>query len=154
MASASRDQQRDLIARGLEAEVNKRAAVSLFDRFGPSNPLFKKQYADTRLSLRSYHSCSQTERVRASLELVNLTIETKKKERALLSKLNRGAVARVEKLCDAVADLREEFDLELDSLTAAQDDPVEGGPEPADLADTITEWRAEALPSVPAEDAP
>ncbi|AIU39560.1 tegument protein UL14 [Equid gammaherpesvirus 5] len=152
MATASgKDQQRDLIARGLEAEVNKRTSVSLFDRFGPASPIFKKQYGDTRLSVKTFNSCSQRERVRASLEFVQQTLECKVQERRLLKRLDRRVVAEAEKLCEAVTELREDFEFDLENLEGAQDDAGAGNAVYDDVADTITEWRAETLPSVPAE---
>ncbi|BBB06484.1 hypothetical protein [Rhinolophus gammaherpesvirus 1] len=148
--ASSKKQSVDLIARGLEADVNKKTSVSIFDRFGGKSPLFKKQFEDTKLSLKRYNSVKQRSGIQSSLNLLDDTLESKSRELHLLSSFNKSKITRLEKICEAVTELREDFDFEIDNLKTVEDEPTtRGDSEPDDIADTIMEWKTDMLPSVP-----
>nr|BEG23106.1 homolog of EHV2 ORF35 tegument protein UL14 [Macronycteris gammaherpesvirus 1] len=143
----------DLIAKGLEAEINKKASVSIFDRFGSKNPLFKKQFGDTQRSLRQYTSAQSSSNIENSLKLIDQTLENKSKELHLLSQFNKSKLSKVEKICEAVTELKEDFDFELETLGSIdlpENDTTTGGNyECNSVTDTIMEWKTDLLPQVP-----
>ncbi|AJG42960.1 hypothetical protein KM481_gp30 [Harp seal herpesvirus] len=149
--ASSKNTSLNLISKSLEAEINKRASISLFDRFGERSPLFQKQFQDTQASVKNYQTIKQNSQIEGAIASINSTIETKYQEFSLLSKFNKNKIKEVETLCNTVTDLKEDFDFELQEFKHISED---GGQEEnthgaEDVADTILSWKLQCLPSVP-----
>lgn len=140
----------DFIAKGLEADVNKKTSVTIFERFGGKSPLFKKQFEDTKLSLQRFNSVKQRDSIQSSLDLIDYTLESKSRELQLLSKFNKAKITKLEKLCEAVTELKEDFEFEIDNIKTTEDDTdTRRDTESDNITDTIMEWKTDLLPSVP-----
>ncbi|AMA67391.1 tegument protein UL14 [Vespertilionid gammaherpesvirus 1] len=147
--ASSKQASVDFISKGLEAEVNKRAAISIFDRFGGKNPLFTKQFEDTKISVNKYKTSKQKNQIETSLKFVEQTLENKTKELSLLSSFNKKKISKIEKICETVSELKDEFEFEMQTLHPEEEEPEHGQPELETITNTIMEWRTENLPNIP-----
>lgn len=149
--AGSGKETRDLILKSLEARVQKRFAVSTYDRFGGSSPVFLNQLEKGRRLERGLTSEVRKTSLRASLETINRLTIFKREEEKLLSKVDRKKLGSVEQLCRRVEDLRQEVALDLDGVLDAADSALgtkEDGSDlfgPGDPVALVDEWRLEEL---------
>ncbi|ALE14747.1 ORF35 [Felid gammaherpesvirus 1] len=144
----SNNLSKNLLSKYLEAEINKKTSISTFDRFGEKSVLFQKQFQDTKTSIKGYKTLKQKLNVESAIETINNTAESTYQEYLLLSHYNLKKVREVEKLCDKVRDLKEDFDFELQDLIH-RDDGQENTHEDEDVTDTILSWKLQGLPDAP-----
>lgn len=140
---------REVLLKTLRTDVNKRVAVSIYDRFGPSHPLFLTNLEKTKQlqgELKSHH---RRLRLRASLESVDRIIADKRAEKSLLSRLDRRKLNAIEELCHRVNELKDDLEVDLNSVLSEATEGDDGadacGPEHLDSL--VNEWRVENLPA-------
>lgn len=142
------------LSEGLQAEVNKRTSVSIFERFGKHSPLFQKQFDDTRRSIRSYNKHVERIVIEEKLRSVDDIVTAKSRELQLLSKYDTSKINQIENLCDRVTELKEDLDIELDILQQrvtddSRNEETETGRDDG-ITDTIMAWKIQTLPRIPA----
>nr|UQT64537.1 ORF35 [Human gammaherpesvirus 8] len=143
----STNSKREFIKSALEANINRRAAVSLFDRFGGSSAVFEKQFQDAQHAVRAHGALKREAELGTLVRKAGQRFEALKRERSILSQpRDLPRVADIDALVDAVADLKEEVAVRLDALEEnGEETPTHSSSE---IKDTIVRWRLDDLPPV------
>lgn len=142
-----------LLSLSLEVDLNKQAAVSLFDRFGKDNFLFRRQFEDTQRGNRALQTLQRRSALRTTLTSVKDRLDSKREDLKVLQAFDRKQLDLVADLTDRVGDLQEDLLTELEVLD--QGDPCDDGglpapsPEDGQAEDTILAWRVAGLPRAP-----
>lgn len=142
-------EQRDkvkLLSLSLEAEVNRRVSVSLFDRFGPESVLFETQFSRTRLSERSVAEERRRSATRNAIRAATARLADHRQELHELRGFDKRAASRALSLADQVRELRDEVLDEIQTL----EDSAEGDYIPINhgesTEDAVLTWRLANAP--------
>ncbi|AGY30717.1 ORF35 [Retroperitoneal fibromatosis-associated herpesvirus] len=141
----SRNTKRDFIKSALTVDVQRKTAVSLFDRFGAGSAIFERQFIDARAAERSHGTLQRQTKLRDLAREVHQKFENAKKERVALGDHRAlPSTEEIDALGDTVADLKETVTARLDALEEhGVDCPGDGTEE---VQDTILHWRLGRLP--------
>lgn len=139
---------RAVLLKTLRADVNKRVAVSTYDRFGPNNPVFLTNFEQTKQLEGELKSYRRRLRLKNSLDSVNQIIANKRAEQAILSKLDRKKLNAIEELCQRVNELKDDIEVDLNTVLLEGSEESDGGDVcgPEQLDSIVNEWRVENLP--------
>lgn len=157
--SRGSDNIKELIAKSLEVEINKRTTISLYDRFGPDKCICRTQNYQTLQSIRRFNELQRRRRITTGFDDLNDRLVSKRGELRTLTSLKRGRqVDELLDLNDRTRELRDELQSDLDLLAEdtresddAQGQEEEKGPW-AEAIDgkinqaTIDQWRLDTLP--------
>lgn len=143
-----------LISLSLEVELNKKASVSLFDRFGKDNLLFCQQFEDTQKSEQALHAARRRSAFETTLTSLQTRVSARQAELKVLKKFDRKELDRAADLADQVRELEEDLLTDLEVLDTCEP-PSYGNLHETDSGgccpteDTILAWRVAGLPRAP-----
>nr|CAC84330.1 hypothetical protein [Saimiriine gammaherpesvirus 2] len=142
--------KKEFLYSAFETEINKKASVSLFDRFGGKSCIFLHQLDHTKKSLIKHENLKRQKSIEGMLQAVDTSIQEKRKELSLLKNFNRHKLTAAEDLQDKILELKEDIHFEIESLNNGQpSSQEEENSSETSVPDTIMQWRIEALPRVP-----
>ncbi|ADW24377.1 hypothetical protein RHVP.35 [Cricetid gammaherpesvirus 2] len=139
-----------LIGTAFKSGVEKKTAVSVYDRFGPQNPLFVAQYSCAK---GAEAELSKSRELYDSAQLSNSlhkALSHKKQELAHLRACAKISVGELEKLTDDIFEARENIeDISSYLLNSEGESPEDLNQQHGNCTDDILQWRIDEIPSVP-----
>lgn len=150
------NRNRALIKAAIEADINKRASLSLFDRFGQESSVFQLQFQAAKQCIKKAKACQERQQAHETFISVDNILKAKKQELALLKQFDKGKLSQIEQILDDVSDLKEEICSDIDQLESRLEDgnvltrEPRGSNDPdGDVCEQLTEWRLQTLPPIP-----
>ncbi|UNP64486.1 hypothetical protein [Saguinine gammaherpesvirus 1] len=157
MEQTKRENLKKLVCADISAKINKRASVSLFDRFGKDSTIFLKQYEEAQRSMSHLTEIQKQNKITANISNIDRIIKEKSQQLSLLSTYNKDKIYTLQELSDQVSDLTEELRSDIESCVEEEGDGGSGGPyadggrdgsglSEEQLSTTIVQWRLETCP--------